>query len=1065
MKTVALSFRRSHSSKVLRKGKVWIMWLLLTGYFLVPGMLMAQEETDYDEIGVFLSVQRVGSADISAVIKEEVVYLPVTEVFDILKIKNSVTPGFDSVSGFFINPKTLYLIDFKANRIILDGKTYTLEQGAMIKTETNLYLLSSYFGQIFSLNCTFNFRNLAVVLDTKLELPVIREMRLEQMRGNINKLKGEVKADTVLPRTYPFFHLGMADWSVISNQVVNGKNDTRLNMALGAVVAGGEANASLLFNNNQPFDEKQQHYLWRLANNDFKYVRQIMAGKIVSQATSSIYAPVVGVQVTNAPTAFRRSFGYYTLSDKTEPGWTVELYVNNVLVDYVRADASGFFTFQVPLVYGSSAVMLKFYGPWGEERTKEQNISIPFNFLPQGEMQYTASAGIVEDSLHSKYSRTSVNYGLTSRLTIGAGNEYLSSVKSGTMMPYLNASLRLASSLLLSGEYTYGVRKKGILTYRFPSNLQFEVYYTKYEHGQKAINYNYLEERKAVVAMPIRTNNFTAFTRLTVNQIILPESKYTTAEMLLSGAVFGVSTNLTTYAMFVDPSHPYAYSNLSFSFRLPMAFNLIPQAQYEYNNHKLISLKCGLEKHVWKHGFMNLSYEKNFKSEINSLEFGFRYDFSFAQAAFTSRLINSRVLLTQSARGSFIYDHRTNFLQAANRTSVGKGGIVIIPFMDLNCNGKHEADEPRVIGLNIHLAGGRLEQKAKDSTIRIFDLEPYTSYFLEFDRNSFDNIAWQLRIKSMRVMIDPNQFKLVEVPIAVYGEASGMVYLQGNKSQKGLGRIIIVFYDETGKQVGKTLSESDGYFSFLGLPPGKYIARVDTNQLKKINMVSTPRDFPFEILKSQDGDVKDDLEFILKSTDPLSESSPANQKPVKVMMDPGSAATSVKAESDESLKQTQSPKSPTETPVTDKTTTTVKNQPLSPKTEDVKPEPKIAPLATDKPESVNQAKTKSKADVNPIPSISLPEQQSTAGKLKEIRNVKPLPGTYAIQVGAFSNFDYALQARQRLIDALARDVFISEEKKLFAVMVTGFNELDKAREFLPVVKSRGFVECFIVKIK
>ena len=55
----------------------------------------------------------------------------------------------------------------------------------------------------------------------------------------------------------------------------------------------------------------------------------------------------------------------------------VELYVNNVLVDYVKADASGFFTLQVPLVYGNSFIKLKFYGPWGEERYKEQTLTIP----------------------------------------------------------------------------------------------------------------------------------------------------------------------------------------------------------------------------------------------------------------------------------------------------------------------------------------------------------------------------------------------------------------------------------------------------------------------------------------------------------------------------------------------------------------------------------------------------------------------------------------------------------------------------------------------------------------
>jgi hypothetical protein len=133
----------------------------------------------------------------------------------------------------------------------------------------------------------------------------------------------------------------------------------------------------------------------------------------------------------------------------------VELYVNNVLVDYVKADASGFFTFEVPLVYGNTMVRLRFYGPWGEERTKEQSLTRPYNFIPKRELEYPVSAGVVEDSVWSRYSRADLNYGATRFLTLGGGAEYLSSVTATPVMPFVNASLRLPGNVLLSGEYTH----------------------------------------------------------------------------------------------------------------------------------------------------------------------------------------------------------------------------------------------------------------------------------------------------------------------------------------------------------------------------------------------------------------------------------------------------------------------------------------------------------------------------------------------------------------------------------------------------------------------------------
>ncbi len=160
---------------------------------------------------------------------------------------------------------------------------------------------------------------------------------------------------------------------------------------MGGTFAGGEATVSLNYNNFarqqlkpihpdsniiRPFDQRQQYYRLRFVNNDRKWLRQVIAGKIFTPTIASLFSPVVGVQVTNAPTTYRRSYGTYTLSNFTDPGWTVRLYINNALVDYTVADAAGFYTFQVPLVYGNSQIKLRFYGPWGEERFLEENISI-----------------------------------------------------------------------------------------------------------------------------------------------------------------------------------------------------------------------------------------------------------------------------------------------------------------------------------------------------------------------------------------------------------------------------------------------------------------------------------------------------------------------------------------------------------------------------------------------------------------------------------------------------------------------------------------------------------------
>jgi hypothetical protein len=835
-----------------------------------------EAEPEFDEIAVFVNVQGVGSFEMPAVIKGEAVFLPVTDLFNYLRIKNVAGPGLDSITGFYIREQSTFLIDYVHSRIEYEGKAYNLSDGALRRTETNLYLRADYFGRIFGLDCKFNFRALSVIISTSQELPIIRELRMEQMRANANKLKGIVTVDTVYEREMKKYHAGTMDWSLVTVEEVGKKASARLNMGFGGVVLGGEASLYINYNSNDKLQEKQQYYMWRYVNNAHLLVKQVMLGKVNARLTSTIYDPVIGVQVTNTPSVFRRSFGTYTLSNVTQPGWTVELYVNNVMVDYIKADASGFFRFDVPLVYGNSNIKLRYYGPWGEIRTTEQNINIPFNFVRQNDLEYIVTAGVIEDSSLTRFSRAQLNYGLSRRMTVGTGAEYLSSFRNtnestnttfpGAVMPFVNASARLASNLMLYGEYTHGVRSKGILFYRTKSDFQAELNYTKYKDGQQAINTTALEQRRAVLTIPIRTRKVAMFSRFTIDQLILPGSEYTTGEWMLSGAFLGVGTNLSTYVVRTGTADPYYYSNLSVALRLPKALLLTPMVQYEYNGGKIISSKLMLERPVLKYGYVNLTVEQNFRTNSTNFLAGLRYDFSWGQMGATSFKTNDVVAFQQSGRGSVIYDKPTKTLATINRPVVGRGGLAFLAYLDLNSNGTRDEGEPKVPGLKVRVSAGRLLPDNGDSITRMVDMEPYVSYTVELDRNSFDNIGWQIGKRALSIPVEANLVRLIEIPVSVVAEISGIVYQKAEKGTYGQGKIKVNIYDgET--LVAQTLTESDGYYNYSGLKPGNYTVRIDAAQLERIHRTATPESLPLIIHETTEGDVVDDLQFTLMKTE------------------------------------------------------------------------------------------------------------------------------------------------------------------------------------------------------
>ena len=832
--------------------------------FLISVTAFSQGLEEAEEIPVTLQVQHVGSIELTAVISGEEIYLPLTDVFNFLQLRNIPSVTLDSISGFFIHPNSVFLFDGINRKIFYAGQTHDLSETDVIKTETNLYLKAGFFQKVFGLACAFNFRNFTVSLTSTIELPVMREVRLAFARANIDKLKGIRKADTILKREYRHLNAGVADWAVQTATQSNGLTTVRANVAAGGMVAGGEAHVALNYSSKVPVSARQFFYRWRLVDNERSFARQLALGKFYTQSISTIYSPVIGLQLSNIPTTSRKSFGTYRISRKTEPGWTVELYVNNVLVNSVKADASGFYTFEVPLVYGNSNVTLHFYGPWGEERTQEENILIPFQFVPKKEFQYTLSSGIVEDGKNSAYARLNANYGLGSHVTVVGGWEHLSSILSGTNIPFVTSAVRLGSRVLLTSEYAFGVRSKTVLNYSLPSSMQVEVNYIKYEKTQSAVKFNYQEERKFIVSLPLKTGNLFTFSRLSLNQYILPKQRYSAGELLLSAVYRGISTNLTNNIMYYDKVRPYIYSNFSLSLRTRKGLRVTPVMQYEYMDQKVTILKAEVEKSILKKAYLSFSGENNFRNKISTFMLGFRYDLSFAQAAWSIKQSNNITTLLQSARGSVMYDHQAASFVTNRMNNVGKAGIIIIPFLDINGNGKRDAGEGKVSGLNLHVNGRVIQRSQRDSSILITGLEAYTKYLLELNPASFESISWQLKKRAIEITAEPNQMKLVEIPVYVSGEVSGNVYFKGSNGQDGQSGMIICIYDKQGAMVARTISEPDGYFSYLGLSPGTYSARMDPNQLIKLRL-QPAADISFTIKPSREGDIVDGLEFVLTS--------------------------------------------------------------------------------------------------------------------------------------------------------------------------------------------------------
>ncbi len=156
-----------------------------------------------------------------------------------------------------------------------------------------------------------------------------------------------------------------------------------------------------------------------------------------------------GIQVTNEPLEPRKVYASYQIIDKAPANYTIELYINDRLIDYTKSDASGNFKFKIPLSYGTTLIQLKYYGPEGEYYTDKKIYQIPFTLLPPKEFNYKVSVG--------KYANTSKNtanvhagYGITDWLTNQTGFDFIDDPLSSKGIFYNSLTSRITENYLLN---------------------------------------------------------------------------------------------------------------------------------------------------------------------------------------------------------------------------------------------------------------------------------------------------------------------------------------------------------------------------------------------------------------------------------------------------------------------------------------------------------------------------------------------------------------------------------------------------------------------------------------
>lgn len=816
-----------------------------------------------EEVPLSVKIEKVGTFTLNVLIYDDEVFIPVSELFKAVKINVSLVKSNSFAAGFFIDEDNKYFIDAGVLKAELKGVETVLSKSDIIINETDMYLKSILYKKIFDVEMQVDLKKMSIYMNSRNELPITIDEERQSLRELKTLKESDIVTDVTFPRRRRLFSWGFLDWQVLySHRQPETDDYYNFNASFGSELLGGDLNLNLSGNKENAFDKNNSYMRWRYVTEE-NWFRQGITGEI--QAVSGLFSNLQGVQLTNAPPVTRKIQGGYKIFDQTYPNWDVELYVNNEMIAYTRANESGYFEFTVPLLYGSNFITLKFYGPSGEIQSSDRVIQVPYTFLPKGDFEYYLTAGRQKYDMSDLLSEASFNWGVTDFMTVGAGNTYIDNSDIPKFYPNANLSLKVLSGLILSGQYFHGLKGRATLNLLLPSQASFEFSYIKYEENDYFNQGDAKDEKNLALFVPFSFGNVSANFRLNANEITRTSNKYLYFYPGLFVSYGRLQASVLINSIYESKDNNYINQSFSSSYLLSYRFfsDLLVrnQTDVDHRNNQVRTTGFYVDKNVFGSGWISLYVTKDFVQDNFSGGINFRFYFPFTTMSTNYRSDQSGWEVQQSFYGSVGFDDYKYKFITDNRFLSSRAGFTFVPFLDGNNNGKIDPYEKCLnTNLEVKMESGRAIKYDDGKNVWYTDLDPYSNYKLKINPFTLDNPLYRPKYKTYEVYTDPNRFKPVPIPVYVTGMVEGFVVFDDKKQAKGVSGINIILESENGVKITRQ-TFSDGEFIFDDVAPGKYKIYADPNDISARGFKSEILYKEIDVKSNPDGDIINNVEL------------------------------------------------------------------------------------------------------------------------------------------------------------------------------------------------------------
>jgi hypothetical protein len=207
-----------------------------------------------------------------------------------------------------------------------------------------------------------------------------------------------------------------------------------------------------------------------------------------------------------------------------------------------------------------------------------------------------------------------------------------------------------------------------------------------------------------------------------------------------------------------------------------------------------------------------------------------------------------------------LYNPTRRQVALAAGPSLQRAGVAGHVFLDSNGNGLRDIGEEPLPDVRVRV-GNISAVSDSQGEYRVWDQLPYEPVLVVMDSLTLSSPLWTPSYSAISVELGPNEFRMIDLPVAPAGVIEGRVLRDTPTGPVGqAGATLYVTNRRTGARLS-VVTFSDGDFYLMGVKPGEYDITVADAVQTRLNMRAEPLRFVMQ--SSHDGGSVSGLELRL----------------------------------------------------------------------------------------------------------------------------------------------------------------------------------------------------------